>query len=365
MDRRSVLVAMAGVGAAALVGCSSDDSSPVPAETSATPTPTGGPSPDAVNLEVADTIATGLNVPWGLAFLPGGGALISQRDDATLVRLSASGDVAELGPVPGVTPGGEAGLLGIALDPDDPNILFAFTTTASDDRVLRMSIANNSISDVTAILTGIPIGSRHHGGRLLFDADGMLFVSTGDAGRGETAQDRGALGGKILRVTTQGDAAPGNPFDNRTWSYGHRNIEGLAFDAGGRLWATEFGEKKADELNLIEPGGNYGWPQVEGTGGGEDEIDPLVTWGTDECSPAGLAIAQSTAFVAALQGQSVFAVALDGETAGEPVEFFAGKYGRIRNVFAAPDGSLWVTTSNTDGRNTPAGDDDRILRVTL
>ncbi|MGJ9422645.1 PQQ-dependent sugar dehydrogenase [Aeromicrobium sp. CF3.5] len=366
MDRRTLLIGLAGVGATALVGCSRDDTPTTPDATPPTPTtPTTTPGPEAVDLAVAGTIATGLNVPWGLAFLPEGDALVSQRDDATIVRISTSGEVTELGSVPDVTPGGEAGLLGIALDPDDPSVLFAFTTTASDDRVLRMSIADDSISDVTAILTGIPIGSRHHGGRLLFDADGMLFVSTGDAGRGETAQDRDALNGKILRITTDGDAAPDNPFGNRTWSYGHRNIEGLAFDADGRLWATEFGEKEADELNLIERGGNYGWPQVEGTGGGEGEIDPLVTWGTDECSPAGVAIAQSTAFVAALQGQSVFAVPLDGESAGDPIEYFAGEYGRIRNVFAAPDGSLWVTTSNTDGRNDPAEDDDRILRVTV
>ena len=367
MDRRTLLIGIAGVGATVLVGCSSDTDAPpsTPTATTPTPTPTGTPRPEAVDLAVASTVATGLNVPWGLAFLPDGDALLSQRDAATIVRISTSGDVTELGPVPGVSPGGEAGLLGIALDPDDPSVLFAFTTTDADDRVLRMSIADDTISDVTAILTGIPIGSRHHGGRLLFDTDGMLFVSTGDAGRGETAQDRDALGGKILRITTDGEAAPGNPFDNRTWSYGHRNIEGLALDAEGRLWATEFGEKAADELNLIRKGANYGWPQVEGTGGGDGETDPLVTWGTDECSPAGLAIARSTAFVAALQGQSVFAVPLDGETAGEPVEFFAEEYGRIRNVFVAPDESLWVTTSNTDGRNEAAGDDDRILRVTF
>jgi glucose/arabinose dehydrogenase len=321
--------------------------------------------PAPVDLAVAGTIATGLNVPWGLAFLPGGDAVVSQRDAATLVRVSTSGEVTEIGAVPGVAPRGEAGLLGIALDPDDPTTLFAFTTTAQDDRVLRLSIANDSIGDVTPILTGIPAGPRHHGGRLLFDDDGMLFVSTGDAARGATAQDRDALGGKILRITKDGDPAPGNPFDNHTWSYGHRNVEGLALDADGRLWVSEFGEKKADELNLIERGGNYGWPQVEGTGGGDGLIDPRVTWATEECSPAGLAITRSTAFVAALQGQSVFAVPLDGESAGEPVEYLASEHGRIRNVFVAPDDSLWVTTSNTDGRTAPAAGDDRILRVTI
>lgn len=343
------------------MGCSSDDDAP-PSRAGTSAPKAGSPAETALDLSVAGTVATGLNVPWGLAFLPDGDALVSQRDDATIVRISTEGKVTTLGAVPGVTPRGEAGLLGIALDPDDPTVLFAFTTTASDDRVLRLNLEGDRIGDATPILTGIPVGSRHHGGRLLFGDDGTLYVSTGDAGNGNTAQDRDALGGKILRITREGDPAPDNPFDNRTWSYGHRNIEGMAFDADGRLWATEFGEKKSDELNLIERGGNYGWPAVEGRG--DDFIQPKVTWKTDDCSPAGLAIARSTAFLGALQGRSVFAVPLDGESAGEPQEFFAGDYGRIRNVFAAPDGSLWVTTSNTDGRNTPAGDDDRILRVT-
>ncbi len=361
MDRRTLLIGAAGVGAAVLVGCSSDDdSSSLP---TSDPTTSRSPLPGAVDLTVASTIATGLNVPWGIAFLPNGDALVSQRDDATIVRIGTDGSVTTLGAVPGVAPRGEAGLLGIALDPDDPTVLFAFVSTASDDRVVRLNLEGDQLGDPTPILTGIPVGSRHHGGRLLFDDEGTLFVATGDAGNGDTAQDKDALGGKILRITRDGKAAPDNPFDNRTWSYGHRNIEGLAFDADGRLWATEFGEKKADELNLIERGGNYGWPKVEGRG--DDFIQPKVTWKTDDCSPAGLAITKSTAFLGALQGRSVFAVPLEGEAAGEPREFFAGEYGRIRNVFVAPDDSLWVTTSNTDGRNQPAEDDDRILRVTL
>jgi glucose/arabinose dehydrogenase len=363
MDRRTLLMGMVGTGTAVLVGCSADEDVPR-SPTAPAPSP-GSPNATAADLAVAGTVATGLNVPWGIAFLPNGDALVSQRDDATIVRIATDGTVTTIGAVLGVAPGGEAGLLGIALAPDDPTTLFAFATTTSDDRVLRMSLDGDSLGAPTPILTGIPSGSRHHGGRLLFATDGTLFVSTGDAGNGDSAQDKDALGGKILRITVDGDPAPDNPFGNRTWSYGHRNIEGLALDADGRLWASEFGEKLADELNLIERGGNYGWPQVEGAGGGDGLVGPKVTWATDDCSPAGLAIAQSTAFLGALQGKSVFAVPLDGESVGEPREFFAGEYGRIRNVFAAPDGSLWVATSNTDGRSTPAADDDRILRVTF
>lgn len=350
------------LGAVALVGCSRSDELEPDVDRSPE-APTSSSSDDSwKSLEVASTIATGLNVPWGIAFLRDGSALISQRDDATIVRIAPDGSVDELGGIPGLNTGGESGLLGIALDPDDQHVLFAFVTTARDNRILRLAIDGGQISDPQPILTGIPVGGRHHGGRLLFATDGSLLVATGDAGDGALAQDRNSLAGKILRISREGKAVEGNPFGNRTWSYGHRNIEGLAFDADGRLWASEFGEKKADELNRIERGGNYGWPQVEGRGGDSGEIDPVVTWGTDDASPAGLAIAKSTAFLGALQGECVWAVRLDGDSPGEPQRFLED-HGRVRNVVAAPGGSLWVTTSNTDGRNTPKKGDDRIFRV--
>lgn len=368
MDRRQLLAGLAGLGAAALVGCSGDDD-PAPTRGSAAPSPgapsSSSPAPTAGTPTIESTIATGLNVPWGIAFLAGGAALVSQRDDGSIVRIGTDGAVTSLGTVPDSSgsPGGEGGLLGLAVPPGDESVVFAYVTTGTDDRIVRMSLSGDSLGRPEPILTGIPVGSRHHGGRLLFDPSGLLFVATGDAGDGDQAQDRDSLAGKILRIDQDGQAAADNPFGNRTWSYGHRNIEGLAFDAEGRLWATEFGEKTADELNLIERGGNYGWPTVEGTGGDGDFIDPLVTWGTDECSPAGIAITKSTAYVGALQGECLFAVPLDGATAGKPTAHFTGDHGRIRSVALAPDGALWVTTSNTDGRGDPGSKDDRIFRV--
>lgn len=372
MERRTLLTGFAVVGAATLLGCSSgSDESPVtPKPTTDAPTatdPSSSPPALAGTPKVVGTIATGLNVPWGIAFLPNGNALVSQRDDGTIVQIATDGRVSAMGAVSGSTgsPGGEGGLLGIAIPPDDPSVVYAYVTTGQDDRIVRMDMSEESLGKSAPILTGIPIGSRHHGGRLLFDPDGVLYVSTGDAGEADLAQDRDSLAGKVLRIDRDGKALADNPFGNRTWSYGHRNIEGLAFDADGRLWAAEFGDKSSDELNLIERGGNYGWPAVEGKGGGDDYVDPLVTWGTDECSPAGIAIAGSTAFIGALQGECLFAVPLDGETAGKPVAHFGGEYGRIRSVAAAPDGALWVTTSNTDGRGDVKDGDDRILRVTI
>ncbi len=367
MERRTLLTGFAAIGAATLIGCSNDDDQPAPTRTpSKTPTTTQTTAA-GVDPKIASTIATGLNVPWDIVFLENGDALVSQRDEGSIVRISTSGKVTKVGDVNGASgrPGGEGGLLGLALAPDDESTLFAFVTTGSDDRVVRLTLDGDSISSQKPILTDITVGSRHHGGRLLFDPDGHLFVSTGDAGDGALARNRNSLNGKILRITQDGKAAPGNPFGNRTWSYGHRNIEGLAYDADGRLWASEFGERSADELNLIERGGNYGWPAAEGRSDNKDFINPKVTWGTDECSPAGVAVTRSTAFVAALQGECLFAVPLDGEDVGKPKAYFGGEHGRIRTVATAPDGALWVATSNTDGRGDLRKDDDRIFRVTL
>lgn len=385
VSRRTVLLGSASVALGGVAGCSTEDppvatraspptkpsastspsASPTPSVTPApSATPTGAPKPKA-----AGTIAGDLDVPWGIAFLPSGDAVVSERNTARLIRVTAKGKVTTLGEVAGVdAPSGlgEGGLLGIALDPDDEDTLFAYLTSSTDNRVVRLSIAGGKVGRPTPVLRGIPTNVHHHGGRLLFDPDGLLYVATGDAEQSADAQDRSALAGKILRIRPDGRAAPGNPFDNRTWSYGHRNIEGLAFDASGRLWATEFGEKEADELNLITKGKNYGWPRVEGRSNGSGYVSPKATWSpTSSCSPAGLAITRSTAFIGALQGKCLFSVPLNGADAGQPKAHFAGDYGRIRNVVVDPEGALWMTTSNTDGRVDPGRGDDKIIRVTL
>jgi len=365
VDRRTFLSGVAGLGAVTLLGCSEDEK-PTPGPSSASPSPLRT-SVDELNPRVAGTIADGLNVPWGIAFLPDGDALVAQRDAGSIVRVTADGKVTTMGDVRGSVgqPGGEGGLLGLALDPDDDTALYAFVTTTADDRVVRIELDGDRLGDITPILTGIPVGGFHHGGRLKFNREGHLFVATGEAGNPPESQKRGSLGGKVLRIDRNGDAVDGNPFGNRTWSYGHRNVEGLAFDDEGRLWASEFGANRFDELNLVEKGQNYGWPRFEGKSDDDDYVTPKVTWTTDECSPSGLAIHRSTAFVAALRGECLWAVPLDGTKVGKPRAYFRGKYGRIRTVVVAPDESLWMTTSNTDGRGDPGRNDDRILRVTL
>jgi glucose/arabinose dehydrogenase len=348
-------------------------STPTPSAAPSTPsrTPEAAPSPEPTSVEprVDGVIARNLDVPWGFAFLRSGQALVSERNTGRILRISADGKKTTLGEIDGVVPpsgAAEGGLMGIALAPGDEDTLFAYITTDSDDRLVRVSLAGGRIGRPRALLTDIPTSVHHHGGRLLFAPDRTLFLSTGDAEQSDSAQDRDALTGKILRLTTDGKAAAGNPFGNRTWSYGHRNIEGLAFDAQGRLWASEFGDKRADELNRIVKGGNYGWPDVEGRSDDDDFVQPTYTWNdVAEASPAGLAITRSTAFVGALRGRCLYAVPLDGTRAGKATRHFTGDYGRIRNAVAAPDGSLWMTTSNTDGRTDPGSGDDQILRVTL
>lgn len=327
-----------------------------------------GSNPRGPVLPVRGEAATGLEVPWGLAFLPDGGALVAERDTARILLVRRSGKPREVGQVSGVEAGGEGGLLGLAVSPDfeRDRLVYAYYTTARDNRIVRMRYQNGRLGAPEPILTGIPAGSRHNGGRILFGPDGCLYAATGETGQQELAQERDSLGGKILRMTRDGDPAPGNPYQGSVvYSYGHRNVEGLGFDSRGRLWASEFGENTWDELNLIRPGQNYGWPEVEGEADDDRYVNPVAVWRTDEASPAGIAIVDDVIWVAALRGQRLWRVPIRGDGVGKPVGYFIERYGRLRTVAAAPDGTLWLTTSNHDGRGDPRDGDDRILRVVV
>ncbi|MFW6641593.1 PQQ-dependent sugar dehydrogenase [Nocardiopsis algeriensis] len=329
----------------------------------------GDPAPEQLDAGTPETVATGLEVPWGIAHLPDGSALVSERD-GEIVRLAANGDTSSVGEVEGVDATGEGGLLGLALDPAFPNepYVYAYLTTDADNRVVRMEYgADGGLGEPEVLVEGIPSAGNHNGGRIAFGPDGFLYVATGDGGRPGLAQDRDSLGGKILRVDRDGEPAEDNPFDSPVLSYGHRNVQGLAWDGEGNLYATEFGQDRLDEVNLIEPGANYGWPEVEGPGGGEEYTDPLVTWEPDEASPSGAAVAGGSLWVAGLAGERLWEIPLEGDgELGEPVAHLTGEYGRLRTVLPAPGGGgLWVATSNLDGRGDPAEGDDRILHVPL
>jgi glucose/arabinose dehydrogenase len=218
------------------------------------------------------------------------------------------------------------------------------------------------------VLDGIAKAGNHNGGRIAFGPDGMLYATVGDAGRPDAAQDADALNGKILRMTPTGGVPDDNPFPGSlVYSLGHRNPQGLAWDDDGQLWAAEFGQDTWDEFNRIEPGGNYGWPIVEGTGDGSgDFLDPWAQWPTDDASPSGLTYIDGTFFLAGLGGQRLWAIYVDEQQGtADPVAWFAGEYGRLRDVAAGPDDTLWVMTNNTDGRGSPRPGDDRILQVRL
>jgi glucose/arabinose dehydrogenase len=313
-------------------------------------------------------LTTGLQVPWGVAFLPGGDALVSERTTGRILRVPAAGGAAQpVMQVPGVdTNAGEGGLLGLAVSPSyaQDQLVYAYFTSAQDNRIVRFRLGG----PLQPILTGLDRNVIHDGGRIAFGPDGMLYVGTGDAGNGPVAQDPESLNGKILRLRPDGGVPDDNPFrGSPVWSVGHRNIQGLTWDGAGRLWEVEFGQDRVDEVNLIRPGRNYGWPRVEGDGDtdGGRYTNPLVTWPTSEASPSGAATADGALYVGALRGERLWRVPLRGAKAGAPQALVDGRFGRLRTVVRAPDGALWVTTSNRDGRGSPAADDDRIIRVAV
>jgi glucose/arabinose dehydrogenase len=331
-----------------------------PAPPDSTSDPSGAP-------EVLETVATGLVAPWGLAFLPDGSAVVTERDTAKVLQIGPDHAVTEIGTIGEAAPQGEGGLLGVAVSPefDQDRTLYFYVSSDNDNRIVTATLDKGGLSDTTPILTGIPLGAIHDGGRIEFGPDGFLYAATGETGNPQLAQDPTTLAGKILRLTPRGKPAPGNPFGDEIWSLGHRNVQGLAFTDRGQLWASEFGQNTFDELNRIDAGANYGWPEVEGEGGTDAGfVDPQAVWGTDVASPSGLAFTGGALYMAALRGSRLWRIPVDSDgDAGQPEAFFVGEYGRMRTVVVAPDGSLWLTTSNLDGRGSPADDDDRILRV--
>lgn len=329
-----------------------------PAAAPAVPAPAAPPDGEP------QVLASGLEAPWGIAFLPGGDALVSERDSARVLRVPGTGGPAvEVARLSQTEPAGEGGLLGLAVSPayDRDGLVYAYLTAGEDNRIVRFRLGEAP----QPVLTGIPKGTIHNGGRLAFGPDGTLYAGTGDTGDTDLARDPDSLGGKVLRMTADGQPVEGA--SSLVFSSGHRNVQGLAFDDAGRLYATEFGQNRFDEVNQVQQGDDGGWPEVEGAGdGGGRFAAPIVTWETSEASPSGAAVAGGSLYVAALRGERLWRVPLDGQGgAGEPEALLEGDFGRLRAAQTAPDGSLWVLTSNRDGRGDPAGTDDRVLRLAV
>lgn len=317
-----------------------------------------------------EIVAEDLSIPWGIAFLPEGDMLVTERT-GTLKRLGADGQAFV---IEGVRHEGEGGLLGIALHPDFEHnrYLYLYLTTEAENRLInrveRYTYHGGRLIDKQLILDNIPGSAVHDGGQLAFGPDGKLYITTGDAGEENSAQDLESLAGKILRLDANGRVPADNPFDNAVYSYGHRNVQGIAWDEAGRLWATEHGPSGAasgnDELNLIEKGRNYGWPKIVGSQRSPGLVEPKVESTADETwAPGALAFKDGSLFFTGLRGETLYEANVANGNIVNLTGHLRSKYGRLRAATFGPDGFLYVSTSNTDGRGEPKPGDDKIIKI--
>ncbi|MCJ1706260.1 sorbosone dehydrogenase family protein [Microbacterium sp. VKM Ac-2923] len=354
----------------AVTGCTgerqADPAALAPASSSPAGEVTVPASPDAsapgplVPTGTPEVVASGFTTPWSVAFV-GETALVSQRDTGEILEIT-DGGTRIVGEVPDLAARGEGGLLGIA---HADGYLYTYVTIPGGNRVMRFPLEGTpgsfALGAAQTVFDGIPSANIHNGGRIAFGPDDQLYITAGDATDPDTAQDPNTLGGKILRVTPEGEVPADNPFPGSpVWSLGHRNPQGIGWDAAGTMYASEFGQDTWDELNIIEPGANYGWPEVEGIGGQAGFVDPVQQWAPADASPSGLVVVDGSVIIANLRGQRLRVVPTADPSSAQ--EFFVGDFGRLRDAVVSPSGDLWFVTSDTDRAG---GSDDEILRVPL
>ncbi len=361
--RLTVATLIVTVSTALATGCvGSAEAERTPRAPSPTATETPSPAATAAVITEPTTLVEDLSAPWSILPIDGG-VLVSERDTGLIYEVDDEGTVTEVAHIASVKHGGEGGLLGLA-SPDGARI-YVYSTGADGNRVERYLLGGQpgarEWSGPAPVLAGLPSASTHNGGRIAFGPDGMLYVAVGDAQQPDLAQDPDSLAGKILRVTADGAIPQDNPDpESPVYSLGHRNVQGLAWLSDGRLVASEFGQDTWDELNIIEAGGNYGWPVVEGEGEADAYVNPIAVWPTSEASPSGIAVVDDLIVLANLRGEALRVV--DPADTENQAETFTDA-GRLRDVIVGADGNLWVLTNNTDGRGDARDGDDRIVVI--
>ncbi|WP_438803927.1 PQQ-dependent sugar dehydrogenase [Metabacillus rhizolycopersici] len=315
-----------------------------------------------------EVIATDLNIPWNI-----------NKHDNTFYLSQRAGNIIKVDGVSGsktvqnvevtkeVLHEGEGGFLGfiLALNFDISQEAFAYHTYKQDgevyNRIIVLKLNQNTWKEETILLEGIPGGRIHNGGRIKIGPDGKLYATAGDAGNSENAQNVEALAGKILRMELDGNVPKDNPFKNSyVYSYGHRNPQGLDWDDDGKLYSSEHGQTAHDEINLIEPGKNYGWPIIEGDQQAPNMVSPLYQTGDDTWAPSGIVIKRKKIYVANLRGENIRVFNLTDRT----VDTLFENAGRMRDVLIEND-TLFMITNNRDGRGNPREGDDKLFKISL
>lgn len=320
--------------------------------------------------EKVATVAQNLETPWSLSFLPNNDIIFTERNGS--LKLISNNNITTIEKISDVLEYGEGGLMGLTLHPNfsQNKYLYVMYTYQGEgnntrNRVVKYKFNNNSLSEKTIIIDNIPGAIYHNGGRIKFGPDGYLYATTGDSLEPSLAQNTNSLAGKILRVTDDGKTAPGNPFNNLIYSYGHRNPQGIAWDASGRLWQTEHGRSNPsgyDEVNIILSGRNYGWPEIQGGETRSGMQSPLTQSGDETWAPGGAVFLGDSLFYTGLRGEALYELRIENGNA-IITKHFLNEFGRIRDVILGPDNLLYITTSNRDGRGNPSTGDDRILKI--